>query len=153
MHLGRLSLGQLRAKANATAPWLGPLAQLRLCYNCVFACACMCESADRPMAGHQGGGRWLLRGLPVISRPAAASLGQLVPSRPFSPPAFTKVTACQRGGRGGAHREPDASPTLMGLSILLRSTKRAGPRVTHTHTYIHTDRFSTNTKTPKMQTL
>lgn len=127
--------GQIAVSERRPTPRLGPHAQLPPRYT-VFVCECVCVSADRSMAGHQGGGRRLLRGLPVTSPPAAASPGQLVPSRPFSPPAVTKVTACQPGERGGAHRGPDASQTLMGLSILLRSTRGAGPRVTHTHTQV-----------------
>lgn len=105
--------------------------------HCVFVCVCVCESADRSMAGHQGAGRRLLRGLPVTSPSAAAQVCSY-PSRPLSPPAVPKVTACQQGkGRAGGHQEPDASPTLMGLSILLRSTRGAGSRVMHTHTHTY----------------
>lgn len=61
-------------------------------------------AADRSMAGHQGVGRRLLRGLPVTSPPAAASPGLLVSQQATLPASryHGDSMSTGAGGRAGA---------------------------------------------------
>lgn len=113
------------------------------------------SAADGSMVGDRGRGQPVLRGPPVTSpaaarRPAASS-GQLSQQAVLSGSSYqgdsmsAQPRSAAEGGRvrrRGASREPDASPALMGLSILLRSrgswvcgdTHRAPPESQHIHT-------------------